>query len=142
MALVTIYVGLTNVDAHFLKSVLESNGIRTLIFDDQVSSILPHLTLAAGGPRLAVLEEDEIEAKKLVDAVIKQRYFSIPSKVKQIPKSTKCPRCGNDALTVVKIPRKIISFLATLLFMFPFVLRKKYTQCDNCGAYWRISRLK
>ena len=59
MPLVTIYVGLINVDAHFLKSVLECNGIKALIFDDQVSSILPHLTLAAGGPRLSVLEEDE-----------------------------------------------------------------------------------
>lgn len=118
MALVTIHIGLTNFDAHFLKSILESNGIKALVFDDQVSSILPHLTLAAGGPRLAVLEEDEIEAKKLLDAVIKQRYFNIPSKVKQNPDSPKCPHCGNDRVTVVKFPRRIISLLATLFLCF------------------------
>lgn len=63
--MVTIAKFFKSEDAHLFRSFLESQGIAGYIFDENVSQLFWHQTLAFGGIRVAVADEDADQAKEL-----------------------------------------------------------------------------
>ena len=56
-------------EAHIAKSYLESNGILSFVFDENLAYAAWHYTSAIGGVRLMVLEEDYHDAATLLQDV-------------------------------------------------------------------------
>ncbi len=52
-------------DAHLFRSFLESEGIAAYVFDEHVSQLFWHQTLAFGGIRVSVADEDVERADEL-----------------------------------------------------------------------------
>lgn len=58
MAFVTLKVFQNSIDAHLLKTQLESEGIECFIFDEQMVTMNMLYSNAVGGIKLKIQEED------------------------------------------------------------------------------------
>ncbi len=54
-----------NEDAHLFRSFLESEGIEAYLLDEAISQLFWHYSMATGGTRVAVAEEDAERAEEL-----------------------------------------------------------------------------
>lgn len=63
--MVTIAKFFKSEDAHLFRSFLESEGIAAHVFDEHISQLFWHHTLAFGGVRVAVADEDVEQAEEL-----------------------------------------------------------------------------
>lgn len=52
-------------DAHLFRSFMESQGIAAHVFDEHMSQLFWHQTLAFGGIRVVVADEDAEQAEEL-----------------------------------------------------------------------------
>lgn len=57
MELIAIYTFENSVEAHLLKSKLESEDIPCFLFDENISTVMPLYSLATGGIKLKVRQE-------------------------------------------------------------------------------------
>lgn len=133
MALVTIHSFLKPTNAHLVKSKLESEGIQCVLQDDNTVSINPLYSIALGGIRLQVLEEDAPRALKIVQEVF-------PA-TKQ-PVLLKCPKCESKDLedqikTKSEKATNLFRTILMVLTMIPLVLLQKQVKCKSCGYEWR-----
>ena len=62
--MVTIARFFKSEDAHLFRSFLESQGIAAYVFDENVSQLFWHQTLAFGGIRVTVADEDAEQAEE------------------------------------------------------------------------------
>lgn len=65
MSFITIRTFDRAIDAHLLKSKLESEGIECFLFDEHVISINPLYGIATGGIKLCVMAEDAERANRI-----------------------------------------------------------------------------
>lgn len=63
--MITIAKFFKSEDAHLFRSFLESQGIEAYIFDEHISQLFWHQTLAFGGIRVTVAAEDVEQAEEL-----------------------------------------------------------------------------
>ena len=66
MSFVTIRTFDHAMDAHLLKSKLESEGVECFLFDENTVSINPLYGIATGGIKLRVIEEDAERAMAIL----------------------------------------------------------------------------
>lgn len=129
--MVTIKTFDNPIDAHMLRTKLESEGIPCYLADEHIVGINPMLNLAVGGIKLNVAEEDVAAA------------ISIISESQEKPISDQegaiisCPICqSTHILNNINHQKGFASLLATALSLFsmtyPIYTKKSYL-CKDCG---------
>lgn len=131
MELVTVKSFDSHIEAHLVKSKLESEGIVCFLFDENMVSINPLYSIMVGGIKLKVADTDLEEALMIMD-IVQQTAI-----VNEAGEAIKCPQCGSvdiqSGYKSVKGTKGVLSFLvAFVLTIFPFYY-KIVNKCNSCG---------
>lgn len=116
------------IDAHIIKGLLESNGIESCLFDENIAYTNPVLTTAVGRIKLMVREEDYEDAIK----VLRSETFDEPEGDKAV-----CPECGSSNIFVKsKTNWKAVFMMFISSTSTPTGGRKNFYDCQHCGNEW------
>lgn len=131
MALVTLKTFDNHVEAHLLKTKLESEGIPCVLFDENIVTLNPLYNYCVDGIKLKVMEEDAARALEIVTA-LDERPFKNEQDEKLV-----CPSCGSDKLygnftSNRNLAGLLSSVISLLLAVLPIYERKVY-KCRDCG---------
>ncbi|WP_066838954.1 putative signal transducing protein [Rufibacter ruber] len=135
--LVTVTTYSSPIDAHLAKNKLESEGILSFLFDENVVSMNPLFNITVGGIKLKTLASDAEKAMVILNSVNELPYTT------EQDEPVVCPRCGSTALTYAyDSEQKAKSFfgmvLAFLTFSLPLLAKDKL-RCENCGKVFPAS---
>ncbi|ADY50878.1 hypothetical protein Pedsa_0293 [Pseudopedobacter saltans DSM 12145] len=135
MELITVKVFDNSIEAHILKSRLESEGIDCFIFDDHMVSLNPLYNVTLGGIKLKVGGSDVERANTIIEQVDNVKSLDDNGKI------IKCPNCDStDLYTGYKSMRGtkgVLSAIVSFLFMvFPIYYKTVY-KCKTCGEEFK-----
>ena len=124
------------IDAHLLKSKLESEGIYCYLKDEHTITIDPLVSNAIGGIKLQIKNEDVEKAKKVLKEIENTPYRDEEGNI------AVCPNCDSKNLISNYISTKgfkeKLSAIITLLFAsYPFYLNKVF-KCKECGNEFKL----
>jgi rubredoxin len=136
MELITIKTFDNTSDAYLLKSKLESEGIPSVIFDENMVTLLPLQNITFGGIKLKIHSVDLDKAKELLQTI---RDSSITD---DNGNEIICPKCGSNKLyTGFKSTQDkyflITVFMSILYLIFPFYYKSVY-KCKACAYEFEI----
>lgn len=118
------------IEAHLLKSKLESEGINCYIFDEHINNILPLHSLATSGIKLQVPIEEYEKALVLLE------------EIEDLPlihnnEVLRCPNCQSEKLISnfrsFKGFMGILSIIMALLLSILPIHQNSVYKCKNCG---------
>ena len=100
-------------NAHLFRSFLSSEGIDAYVYDEYIAQLAWHYTLAVGGVRVTVADEDLESARALYDDYMKA--------------------LNNGPPVVEEVRAWPIVLLASIIFGMPFILfgRKAFKHSDG-----------
>ncbi|WP_353138825.1 DUF2007 domain-containing protein [Pseudopedobacter sp.] len=135
MELITVKVFDNAIEAHILKSRLESEGIVCFIFDDNMVSLNPLYNVTLGGIKLKVREVDVEHVNTIIDQIDSLKSVDDNDQI------IKCPNCDSTDLYTgyksMKGTKGILSAIVSFLFMvFPIYYKTVY-KCKVCGDEFR-----
>ena len=119
----------TSFEANLMKGMLENNGIRCFLTNENFSNLMPHYNgMMGSGVQVMIDESDQEKAQSLI---------SSPSKENAIV----CPNCNSSnvqfGLGTNKI-KKLIVVLISLITWIPFGNIKNIYCCRNCKTEFKI----
>ena len=131
MELVTVRTFDNSIQAHLLKSKLESEGITCYLFDENIVGLNPLYNITIGGIKLKINKFDMDKASLIIQEVDQSKLTNDQGE------SLKCPNCHSEEIYsgfksmkgIKGILSVIISFL---LIVFPIYL-KTVKKCKECG---------
>jgi len=136
MDFVTIKIFDNPIEAHLLKSKLESEGIPCFLQDENIVSLNPLYNYAVGGIKLNIPSVDLEAAQQILEEI-----ESTPN-LDEAEELVQCPQCAStDLYTNFKsmkgtkgILSAIISFVMSVL---PIYYRNVY-KCKKCGNEFKL----
>ena len=110
---------------------MESEGIQSYLFDENIVTINPLYNQLAGGIKLKISELDSKIVRKLLFKIDRQPYLTSVNEVLQ------CPKCNSTELysnfKSMKGWLGLLSIIwAVLVLVYPFYYKTKY-RCKKCG---------
>jgi len=128
------------VNAHLLRTKLESEGICAVILDEHSISMNPLNTIAIGGVKLCVNEPDLEKAKNILKEIENTPYTHSDDS------AIACPNCDStDLISGFKSMRGKKGFLSALLsflfLIFPIYYKTVY-KCKKCNEEFNSEELK
>ncbi len=129
MGLVLLRSFENGVEAHMLRSKLESEGIQSVVFDENTVGAMPIYSITVGGVKVMVLEEEREAAEQICDAIEGTPYTDEADRPKV------CSKCGSTDLFQGKSLRNkkgIFSSILTVLFS-TFPMYNPVYRCRRCG---------
>lgn len=138
MAFVTLKTFDNPIDAHMLKTKLESEGITVYLFDENINTLNPLYNIATGGIKLNIAEADLAQAVAVLEAMDADSYVDGDDNVLQ------CPSCGstdlyNNYRSMRGFKGVLSAIVSLLLLVFPIYYRVLY-KCKSCGEEFRPHR--
>ncbi|MBK6952325.1 MAG: DUF2007 domain-containing protein [Crocinitomicaceae bacterium] len=135
MALITVKTFDNPIDAHLLKSKLESEGIVCYLFDEHTVGTNPLYNVTVGGIKLKINDFDLEKATEIYNEIHKTAYTDDDGNV------ISCPKCQSINLMTQYPVRKGVggffsSLMAFLATMVP-VYSKKVFKCKDCGEEFK-----
>ena len=132
MKWVTVKTFDNSIDAHLLKSKLESEEIICRLFDENMVSLNPLFNVTVGGIKLKIKEADIAKAKTIL-AELDKTPFTTEDNI-----TLKCPECDSEDyysnFKSMKGFKGILSAItAFLLMLFPIYYKSVY-KCKDCGT--------
>lgn len=111
------------IDAHILLGRLQDAGIKCWLKDENVVTINPIWTNAAGGIKLMVAENQFEEAKNLLKEFNREREEQFV-----------CPYCGSGNIANISSNREPANWLSVLLGLlaFDYAMPVKTWKCFDC----------
>ena len=112
------------IEAHIAKGVLEEEGIRCWLKDENTVTIDPILTNAVGGIKIMVAKEDAERAWEFLTQLKKEQKLAVV-----------CPKCGSHNIELVSTPRKPINWISAIstFFIGDYALTvEKVNHCFDC----------
>ncbi|MBL7747130.1 MAG: DUF2007 domain-containing protein [Chitinophagaceae bacterium] len=112
------------VEAHIAKGVLEEQGIKCWLKDENTVTIDPILTNAVGGIKAMVAKADAQKAWDILTELKKEQK-----------KAVVCPKCGSHNIELVSTPRKAVNWLSAIstFFLGDYALAiDKVNHCFDC----------
>ena len=111
------------IDAHILLGRLQDAGIKCWLKDENVVTINPIWTNAAGGIKLMVAENQFEEAENLLKKFIRERQEQFV-----------CPHCGSGNIDNISSNREPANWLSVLLGLlaFNYAMPVKTWKCFDC----------
>jgi len=136
MKLVTVRTFDSPINAHMLKSKLESEGIYCFLQDEHTITIDPLVSNALGGIKLRISEEDIEKTKVVLKEIDDTPYKDEEDNIAE------CPNCESKELIAgynsMKGFSQIFAAIFSLLFMiFPLHLKTVY-KCKNCDNEFKL----
>lgn len=124
-----------SIEAHLLRTKLESEGIACFIFDDNMISMNPLYNVGLGGIKLKVREEDFGRALEIIRDIDNSKSTDEEGNIIQ------CPECGSSDLYVgyksMKGTKGMLSAAVSFLFMvFPIYYKTVY-KCKICNCEFK-----
>lgn len=121
-------------EAQILKGRLLAEGVDAFLLDQHTIDTDPLMSVAIGGVKLAVLEQDYEKAIAILDEIPK---YSLDDEGEAIS----CPNCGStnvDYFTTINSARALVSFIVGCIFsVFPFYTKYAY-RCSNCKKQFNL----
>jgi len=133
MKLVTIKTFTNSVDAHILKTILETEGIESFIFDENMASMYPMtVNNIFGGVKLQIAEADLELALEIIKECDSSKLTDSNGD------SIMCRKCGStdiiiDYMSYKGFFAKLRVLVSFALFM-PSATSKTVCKCKKCGA--------
>ncbi|MFT6865925.1 MAG: DNA-directed RNA polymerase subunit RPC12/RpoP [Cyclobacteriaceae bacterium] len=132
MKLITLRTFQFSVDAHLLKSKLESEGIPCFLFDENITTLVPFQGMYSGGIKLKVPESFLEEAKATLVVIDHGKYSNEQDEVLQ------CPKCGSEDfyanIRSAKGFKKFVNISWMMIFSFLPLSTKSVYECKKCGT--------
>lgn len=130
MTLITIKIFENAIDAHILKTKLESEGIPAIVVDENLITLNPFYNIAVGGVKLQVRDEDFEKANTIL------------TEIEQTPvtddngRTLKCPKCGSTnfytGFKTTSNAKGVLAFILSLLYMVFPIHHKSVYRCKDC----------
>ncbi|NMM47663.1 putative signal transducing protein [Marinigracilibium pacificum] len=123
------------VDAHILKSRLESEGVECYLYDENIVGMNPLFSHSVGGIKLMINKKDAENALKILSEI-----ENSPIKDDN-DQRVKCPNCGSediyDRFKSMQGIKGVLSAIVSFLFMvFPIYYKTVY-KCKSCGTEFK-----
>ncbi|QEC51563.1 putative signal transducing protein [Anseongella ginsenosidimutans] len=122
-------------EAHLLKSRLESEGIPCFLFDEHLVNMNPLYSVAVGGIKLKIQEADKEKTLEIL------REIEGGHNLDENGEILKCPECDSARLYLnfksMKGTKGFLSAITSFLFMVFPVYFKTVHKCKDCGAEFR-----
>lgn len=136
MDFVTVKVFDNPIEAHLLKTKLESEGIPCFLQDEHIVSLNPLYNYAVGGIKLVIRNSDIEAASSII-----QEIESTPV-LNEDNSKVMCPQCGStDLYTNFKSMKGTKGFLSAALSfvmgIFPIYYKNVY-KCKTCENEFKI----
>jgi hypothetical protein len=140
MTLVTIRTFDNAIDAHLMKSKLESEEIICFLFDENVVGLNPLYNLTVGGIKLKVREIDVDSAIEVINAIEKTSLTNDGGH------ELSCPRCSSTDLycgykSMKGIKGILSAIIALAVMIFPIYYKVVY-KCKSCENEFTKQDLK
>lgn len=116
-------------EAHLARGLLESEGLRVFLADENLVNVNWLYSNLAGGVRLQVPEEEEGRARELLGETLYAREEDEP-----LPT---CPNCDAEETEPYEPRRSRLAALGFLVFLFQIPFPPARWRCPQCGATWR-----
>ena len=131
MELITIKTFDNPIEAHMMKSKLESENIMCFLFDENIVGLNPLYNITVGGIKLKINRSDIQKAIEIIDEIEKNTLTNDQGEI------IKCPKCESEDIISrfksMKGFKGILSAIVSFLFMvFPIYYKTVY-KCKNCG---------
>lgn len=111
------------IEAHIARGVLEEQGIRCWLKDENTLTIDPILTNAVGGIKVMVANKDAQMALEIFNQLRKEQKLAIT-----------CPACGSNNIELVSTPRKALNWLSAILTFFLGNYSMAIEKVNHCFA--------
>ena len=127
IVLVTVASFPEAIEAHIYRNRLEADGIPCVLADENIVSNQPWHSIAYGGVKLRVRQEDAARAQEIIQ--------EIRSTLK-VEETDICPVCHSDKIKTKRNASRLKQVVSVLLMGAP-VARKAI--CTNCGHQWQLT---
>jgi hypothetical protein len=124
IVLVTVATFPEAIEAHIFRSRLESEGIPSMLADENIVSNQPWHSIAYGGVKLRVRQQDRERAAEIIAEIRGLQRLEL----------ARCPVCQSDKIEV-KRNGNLFKMVLTLLFGIPGQENKR--TCLTCGHEWQ-----
>ena len=119
------------INAHIVKTRLESDEIECYLFDENISTLNPLYNVTIGGIKLKIKNTDLERAEDIV------KESELPEFLDENNKKIKCPKCKStefySGFKSMKGIKGILSAIISLtLTVFPLYYKTVY-KCKKCG---------
>lgn len=132
--LVTLETFTSPWEAQVARSRLESEGIHSVIADENFIRLYWALSNAVGGVKLQVREEDAARAAELLQS--RQAIPEIYLVTEEEAAHPRCRGCKSDKIFFERWSRR--GFVGSwILFGLPLPIPSRRWICRNCGAEWK-----
>lgn len=136
MEIVTLKVFDNSIEAHLLKTRLESEGINCYLLDDNMVSLNPLYNISVGGIKVRINKNDFEEATAIVREIEGTPITDEHNNV------IKCPNCNSTQLySGFKSVKDLKSFLSTIVSFLFMVLPLHYKtvyRCKECETEFKV----
>jgi predicted RNA-binding Zn-ribbon protein involved in translation (DUF1610 family) len=131
LELVTVRTFDNSIQAHLLKSKLESEGITCYLFDENIVGLNPLYNITVGGIKLKIHKADINKVALIIQEVDQSALTNDQGE------SLKCPNCHSveiySGFKSMKGIKGILSVITSfLLWVFPIYF-KTVKKCKDCG---------
>ncbi|GHE67721.1 putative signal transducing protein [Roseivirga thermotolerans] len=131
MELITIKTFDNSIEAHMVKSKLESENIICFLFDENIVGLNPLYNVTVGGIKLKISKSDIEKATEVIEEIEKSALTNDQDE------TIKCAKCESEdiysAFKSMKGTKGVLSAIISFLFMvFPIYYKTVY-KCKKCG---------
>lgn len=135
MNLITIKTFDNPIDAHLLRTRIESEGVNCFLFDENIVGLNPLYNVMVGGIKLKI-KEDDVDRVKAILIEIENSPITDDKNI-----AITCPNCESKEIIPgfksMKGTKGLFSAIISFLFMvFPIYYATVY-RCKNCGAEFK-----
>ncbi len=135
MPLITLKTFENPVEAHLLKSQLESEGINCFLFDEHTMGLIPFYNVTLGGIKLKIDQKDAKVALEIVD------QNEMTDLLNEQNEPLVCPSCGSNKLyqnfrSFKGLSGFLYAAAALLLTIIPFYWKTVY-RCKVCETEFK-----
>lgn len=132
MKLITAKIFDNPIDAHLLKTKLESEGVNCFLFDEHTVSIDPLYSNAIGGIKLKISAADIEKTREILNEIEKTPYTNDNHVI------VKCPNCSSHNLYAgfksMKGLKGTFSIILSFLLMILPIYHKSVFKCKDCNT--------
>ena len=120
-----------SIEAHIMKSKLESENIMCFLFDENIVGLNPLYNVTVGGIKLKINKSDIEKATQIIEETTKSTLKNDQGQV------INCPNCKSEDIysgfKSMKGTKGILSAIVSFIFMvFPIYYKTVY-KCKACG---------
>ncbi len=135
--LITIATFSHPIEAHILKTKLESEEIECFIADENTVTMNWLYSNAIGGVKLQIKKSDFKRAMAIIQD--KPASKSPQNKLDKNNNEPYCPKCNSLNVCYEKFSRRF-AFASWILLGFPLPFIKRKWKCSECGYEWKAKK--